>query len=64
VLADHTKWGTVGLSTIVPLSSVDLVVSDDGLGNRARTAITEAGAELTIATQPRTRFTRRRGSTP
>src|SRR4029078_5045354 len=30
VLADHTKWGTVGLSTIIPLSSVDLVVSDEG----------------------------------
>ena len=39
VLADHTKWGTVGLSTIIPLSSVDLVVSDAGLGQRARTAL-------------------------
>ena len=64
VLADHTKWGTVGLSTIIPLSSVDLVVSDEGLGSRARTALTEAGAEVTIATQPRTRFDRHRRGTP
>ena len=64
VLADHTKWGTVGLSTIIPLSSVDLVVTDEGLGSRARTALTEAGAEVTIATQPRTRFDRRRRGTP
>ena len=64
VLADHTKWGTVGLSTIIPLSSVDLVVSDEGLGSRARTALTEAGAEVTIATQPRTRFDRRRQGNP
>jgi DeoR/GlpR family transcriptional regulator of sugar metabolism len=64
VLADHTKWGTVGLSTIIPLSSVDLVVSDEGLGARARTALVEAGAEVTIAAQPRTRFDRRRRGTP
>lgn len=49
VLADHTKWGTVGLSTIIPLDRVDLLVSDDGLGSRARTALTEAAVELLVA---------------
>ncbi len=28
VLADHTKWGTVGLSTIAPLSTADVVMTD------------------------------------
>ncbi|WP_406831958.1 DeoR/GlpR family DNA-binding transcription regulator [Pedococcus sp. KACC 23699] len=50
VLADHTKWGTVGLSTIIPLSSVDLLVTDAGLGPRARTAVSEAGVEVVLAT--------------
>ncbi len=31
VLADHTKWGAVGLTTIVDLNEVDLVVMDEGL---------------------------------
>ena len=31
VLADHTKWGIVGLSTIAELSEVDLLVTDSGL---------------------------------
>lgn len=31
VLADHTKWDTVGLSTIAPLNAADVVVSDDRL---------------------------------
>lgn len=32
VLADHTKWNTVGLSTIAPLNVADVLISDDGLG--------------------------------
>ena len=58
VLADHTKWGTVGLSTIIPLSSVDLLVTDAGLGPRARTAVSEAGVEVVLATPGATRTAR------
>jgi len=50
VLADHTKWGTVGLSTIIPLSAVDLLVTDPGLTPRARKAVTDAGVEIVLAT--------------
>lgn len=28
VLADHTKWETLGIASIVPLSSVDLLITD------------------------------------
>ncbi len=51
VLADHTKWGTVGLSTIIPLAAVDLLVTDQGLGTRARRAVTESGVELVLAAE-------------
>ncbi|HEX2130833.1 MAG TPA: DeoR/GlpR family DNA-binding transcription regulator [Actinophytocola sp.] len=41
VLADHTKWGTVGLSTIARLGDADVVISDDGLPDEARAALAE-----------------------
>lgn len=31
VVADHTKWDTVGLATIAPLAAADTVVTDDGM---------------------------------
>jgi len=41
VLADHTKWGTVGLSTIARLSDADVVISDEGLPPDGRAALAE-----------------------
>lgn len=32
VLADHTKWGAVGLTTIVDVDDVDRMIMDDALG--------------------------------
>jgi len=52
VLADHTKWGIVGLSTIVELSEVDQLVTDSGLSARARSVLVEAVGELIVATEP------------
>jgi DeoR/GlpR family transcriptional regulator of sugar metabolism len=49
VLADHTKWGTVGLSTITELSEVHQLVTDSGLPARARTALAEVVGELVVA---------------
>ncbi|WP_270886342.1 DeoR/GlpR family DNA-binding transcription regulator [Pedococcus sp. 5OH_020] len=53
VLADHTKWGIVGLSTIIPLAQVDTLVTDEGLGTRARRAVAEAGVELVLGCKGR-----------
>ena len=50
VLADHTKWGTVGLSTIIPLSEVDVLVTDAGLTPRARKSVSDSGVEIVLAT--------------
>jgi DeoR/GlpR family transcriptional regulator of sugar metabolism len=39
VLADHTKWNTVGLASIAPLSRADTVICDRGLGPAGRDAL-------------------------
>lgn len=49
VLADADKWGVVGLTTFVGLSDLDVLVSDEGLPQRAREALEEAGVELLVA---------------
>lgn len=49
VLADHTKWGTIGISTIVPLDQADVVVSDDQLLPEARGVLEESAGELVLA---------------
>ncbi len=48
VLADHTKWGTVGLSTIAPLGDADVLVTDSGLDDDARTTMSEEVGELIV----------------
>lgn len=49
VLADHTKWATVGMCTIAPLAAADVLVTDRGLAEPARAALREAVGELRIA---------------
>lgn len=52
VLADHSKWGKVGLSRIAGLTDVDVLVTDDGLGPDAAATLTEAVGTLVRATVP------------
>ncbi|MBW0119147.1 DeoR/GlpR family DNA-binding transcription regulator [Pseudonocardia abyssalis] len=49
VVADNSKWGVVGLSTIAALHEVDVVVSDDGLEPAARTVLDERCGRLVLA---------------
>jgi DeoR/GlpR family transcriptional regulator of sugar metabolism len=49
VLADHTKWGIVGISTIADLDEADVVVTDDGLSEPAQRTLAEHAGELLIA---------------
>lgn len=49
VVADHTKWGVVGLSGFAALSEMDWFVTDDGLAAEARTVVAEAVGELIVA---------------
>lgn len=48
VLADHTKWATLGMSSIAALSEADEVISDSGLGESARETLREAVGRLRI----------------
>ncbi|WP_306319686.1 MULTISPECIES: DeoR/GlpR family DNA-binding transcription regulator [unclassified Streptomyces] len=41
VVADHTKWGTVGLSSFATLDQVDALVTDGGLPVEARAEVAE-----------------------
>jgi DeoR/GlpR family transcriptional regulator of sugar metabolism len=49
VLADHTKWGTVGISSIAELREAHTVVSDPGLTEAARATLTQHVGELLLA---------------
>lgn len=49
VVADHTKWGTVGLSSFATLEEVDTLVTDAGLPERARQEIAEHLPGLVVA---------------
>lgn len=49
VVADHSKWGTVGISTIAELGEVDEFICDDGLGADAQTKLCERMTRLRIA---------------
>ncbi|MEU6084466.1 DeoR/GlpR family DNA-binding transcription regulator [Streptomyces sp. NPDC047108] len=49
VVADHTKWGTVGLSSFASLGEVDTLVADRGLPDEAREEVKEHLAQLVIA---------------
>lgn len=48
VLADSSKWDLLGISTIAALADADVLVTDSGLAEHARTALDEAVGELLI----------------
>jgi DeoR/GlpR family transcriptional regulator of sugar metabolism len=49
VLADHTKWGSVALSSFADLADVDMLISDSGMGEQARALAAGLVGELVIA---------------
>lgn len=49
VVADNSKWGVVGLSTIATLSEVDVVISDAGLESEARQVLGSSCGRLVLA---------------
>ncbi|CAM5626175.1 DeoR/GlpR family DNA-binding transcription regulator [Streptomyces] [Streptomyces griseus] len=49
VVADHTKWGTVGLSSFAALDEVDTFVTDAGLAPETRAEIGEHLPGLLVA---------------
>jgi DeoR/GlpR family transcriptional regulator of sugar metabolism len=49
VVADHTKWGVVGLSTMAELRDADLLVTDERMRPDDRAALGEHVRELVVA---------------
>ena len=49
VIADHTKWGTVGLSSFATLEDVDTLVTDAGIPEVLREEIAEHLAHFVVA---------------
>ena len=48
VLADSSKWGVVGLSTMARLSDADVVITDDALPESGVRALTEAVEDVVL----------------
>lgn len=67
VTADHSKWGVVGLSTIIDLGEMDLLITDDHLSSDARAHLADCGADVLAVGPEGSRVSapgpRRRGST-
>ena len=49
VVADHTKWGVVGLTTMASLRDAHVLVTDDRLRPDARALLSESVGELVLA---------------
>lgn len=49
VLADHTKWGVTGLTTMAGLDDADVVVTDELLGEHARSVLAEHVGRLVVS---------------
>lgn len=52
VVADHTKWGIVGLSSFADLADVATLISDSGLRAEARALLADRVGRLVIADVP------------
>ncbi|MGI8589688.1 MAG: DeoR/GlpR family DNA-binding transcription regulator [Nakamurella sp.] len=48
VLADSTKWGAVGLADFGQLSIADVLITDDGIDDEARTILADQVGELIV----------------
>jgi len=54
VVADHTKWGLVGISTIARLDEADVLVTDGGTDSETRALLADRVGELVVAEVPET----------
>jgi DeoR/GlpR family transcriptional regulator of sugar metabolism len=48
VVADHSKWGVVGLASIAGLDDVDVLITDSALPDAARAALSARVGTLTV----------------
>ena len=48
IVADHSKWGVIGISAIARLDQADVLITDSGLDPEARSALAGAVRELIV----------------
>jgi hypothetical protein len=48
VLADHTKWGIIGISSVARLEDADTIITDSGLDLGARSQLASAVRRLIV----------------
>jgi DeoR/GlpR family transcriptional regulator of sugar metabolism len=48
VMADHTKWGVIGIASIARLEQADVLISDTGLDPETQAIVGHAVGELTL----------------
>jgi len=48
VVADSSKWGTLGMARFLTLAEVDVLVTDEGLPDDARTRLADAGVRVIL----------------
>ncbi|MDH6287912.1 DeoR/GlpR family DNA-binding transcription regulator [Rhodococcus opacus] len=53
VLADHTKWGVTALANTIPLSDVDILITDAGLERTAQEALADHVGDLVVTRENR-----------
>jgi DeoR family galactitol utilization operon repressor len=46
LVADSSKYGKIGFASVLPLSAVDLILSDNNLENQAEAELLEAGIKI------------------
>jgi len=51
--ADSSKYGKIGFSNVLPLSAMNLILSDTGLDDLAETELREAGINIQLARSDR-----------
>ncbi len=49
VVADHSKWGIIGIASIARLDQADVLITDSGLDPEALSAVTETVPEVILA---------------
>jgi DeoR/GlpR family transcriptional regulator of sugar metabolism len=49
VLADHTKWRTVGLHILAPLSAADTIITDEGIAAEGRQVLASHVDDVRVA---------------
>ena len=54
VVADHSKWGVIGISSIARLDQADVLITDVGLSPEARRILVESVRELIVVDPGRT----------